>query len=172
MKNKRVLMLLLVLALILFLGIGYALKTKELTITGMATATASDNNFTVRFKKTGTSYDEPTGLTNATATVTADNQATINVSGLTKVGETATATYAVENVSHGIDANVKAVATIGNTEYFKVTTEGITGEETKLTSDTSSNTTSITVKVELIKTPLEDLDSNVTVTLTATPVAQ
>ena len=169
MKNKRVVMTLVLLLVILLLSTGYALSTTSLQIKGSAEATASDDNFIVRFKKTGTSYDEPTNLLNATATVTSDTEATINVSGLTKAGDKATATYVVENASNGIDANIVAVPSSTDTEYFKVTTTGITTAESKIVS---GNTSEITVTVELIKTPIEDKATTVTVDLTATPVAQ
>lgn len=167
MKNKRVLLLLVLLMIVMALGIGYAISNKTLLISGTASATASEDNFIVRFKKTGENYDNPTNLTNATASVTDDINAKIEVTGLTKVGDTATATYEVENVSKGLDANITANAVIADTDYFKVTTTGLTSTETKVAQDDS---TTITVTVELIKTPTEDKTADVTVTLTATPV--
>lgn len=168
MKEKKVLILLLIVILVLFLGIGYATLTAEtLHINGSASAIAADDNFTVRFKKTQETFDQPTNLSNATATVTDAKTATITVTGLTKVGDKATATYEVENASNGIDANVVANATVTNTEYFKVTTTGITSEATKIASGDHQ---AITVTVELIKTPVADQSGTVTVTLTADAV--
>ncbi len=67
MKNKRILAVMVLLILVLLLGIGYAVTEKSLIISGSASALAEDNNFTVRFKKTGDSYDAPTNLVNAEA---------------------------------------------------------------------------------------------------------
>ena len=165
MKNKKVVLLLLLLVLVLALGIGYAMNNKTLNITGTAAATADDNNFKVIF-------DKDTAITkseNVTATYTDDTNATITVTGLTKKGDTATATYTVKNDSNDIDANVTAATTVTNSDFFKVTTTGITDTATKIVS---GNTTTITVTVELIKTPVENQSTDVTVTLTAVPVQQ
>lgn len=168
MKNKRVLTLLLLLVIVFALCIGYALNTKTLQINGTATASATDENFKVRFKKTGDNYDAPTNLVNATGSVTSDIEATMNVTGLTKKGDTAQATYTVENVSENIDASiVAAIEGLQNQEYFKVTTSGIT--DTATTISTNGETT-VTVNVELLKTPIADQEENLTIKLTATPV--
>lgn len=170
MKNKKVLMVLLLLIVVLALGIGYALTNTTLLINGTASATAAQENFVVRFEKAqGGTYTAPTNLSNATATVTNDTTATINVTGLTKVGDKATATYTVENASAGIDASVVAASTVTNTDYFKVTTTGLTSSATTIAS---GDKTTVTVTVELVKTPIEDQEGTVTVTLTATPVAK
>lgn len=169
MKNKRILVLLLVLVLILALGIGYALSNKNLTISGSSSATASDENFTVRFKKTGSSYDAPTNLSNATASITNDLTAVIDVTGLTKEGDTATATYEIENASNGIDATVTAATISSNTDYFEVTTTGLTSTEKVIAS---GNSEKITVTVKLIKTPIVNQTGTVTVELTAVPKAK
>lgn len=88
MKNKRILTVLVLLITVLLLGIGYALTNKTLQISGEAKATASDNNFIVRFKKTGDAYDAPTNLSNATATpsVTNDEYFKVTTTGLTTSG--------------------------------------------------------------------------------------
>lgn len=171
MKNKRILVVMLLLVMVLLLGIGYAVSNKTLTISGTASAAADDDNFVVRFKKTSddAGYETPTGLTNATATVTDDKTATIEVTGLKKKDDTATATYTIENKSNDIDASVKAAIKnfTQNTEYFEVTTSGITNTASDLACD---NTTTITVTVKLLKTPVEAKSTTFTVELDATPV--
>lgn len=47
--------------------IGYALDTKTLHINGTAKVYAFDDNFSVRFKKTGSIYETPSNLNNATS---------------------------------------------------------------------------------------------------------
>ncbi len=167
MKNKKVLMLLTLLIVIFLLGIGYAMANINITISGFASATALDENFIVRFKKTGTSFDQPTGMVNATGTITSEREATINVTGLKKVNDEATITYTVENVSKGLDANVTAIPTVTSNEYFEVTTTGLSTQETKISTGDSAT---VTVTVKLIKTPIEDKSENITIKLTATPI--
>lgn len=162
MKNQRTVGILLILVIISLLGVGYAMKTKDLKIEGTAKATADDNNFIVRFKE----GVEPTVTGGAVATRKDDITATISVEGLTKVGDTATATYKIENKSKAIDANITAVVTNDNETFFEVTTS-IDGNGTSLESDAE---TDVTVTVKLVKTPIEDKTANINVVLTATPV--
>lgn len=174
MRNKRALGLLLILIVISLLGVGYALNTNNLKISGTAEVTATDDNFTVRFKKTGdTAYQEPTDMVNATGTVTSDTEATISVTGLSKKDDEATVTYTVENASNGIDANVLAsIEDTGNSDYFKVEVTGISTNADSKTKIVSGEEAKITVKVTLLKTPIEDQTANVIVKLTAEAVAQ
>lgn len=173
MRNKRALGLLVILIVVSLLGVGYALNTKDLTISGTAKVTATDDNFTVRFKKTeeGT-YQEPTDMVNAEGKVTSDTEATISVTGLSKVNDEATVTYTVENASNGIDADVLAKINATNPEYFKVEVTGISTEASAKTKIVSGEETTVTVKVKLLKTPIVDQTADVTVTLTAEAVAQ
>ena len=170
MKNKRILAVMVLLVLVLLLGIGYAVTEKSLIISGNASALAEDNNFTVRFKKTGDSYDAPANLVNAEASVTADDRASIKVAGLKKKGDTASATYTIENVSDDIDASVIAEVASTNNEFFKVTTTGITDTATTVKSGDSTKT--VTVNVELLKTPITEQTADITVTLKANAVQQ
>lgn len=162
MKNQRTVGILLILVIISLLGVGYAMNTKSLFIKGTAAATADDANFIVRFKQ----GIEPTVTGGAEATITDDTNATIKVEGLTKVGDTATATYKIENKSNAIDSNVTAKVTNDNDTFFEVTTS-IDNGGTALASDAE---TEVTVTVKLVKTPIEDKTANVTVELIATPV--
>lgn len=170
MKNKRILAVMVLLVLVLLLGIGYAVTEKSLIISGSASALAEDNNFTVRFKKAGDNYDAPTNLVNAEASVTADDRASIKVAGLKKKGDTASATYTIENVSDDIDASVIAEVASTNNEFFKVTTTGITDTATTVKSGDSTKT--VTVNVELLKTPITEQTADITVTLKANAVQQ
>lgn len=173
MKTKRSLVLILILLLVSVLGVGYALSTKELTIKGSATVTATDDNFIVRFKKTGDSiYESPSAMTNATGTITNDTEATITVNGLSKVNDEATITYTVENASNGLDAMVLANITNSNETYFDVSVTGISTSADSKTKIASGDTAQITVNVKLLKTPIIDQSANVTIKLTADAVTQ
>ena len=175
MKDKKVLILLFLVIIMLLLGIGYALTDTELIINGEATASASQDNFKVRFKKStdDATYEQPTAGTNATGTVTKDLEATMNVTGLTTVGDEARLTFAVENYSEGIDASVKAKAEVlTNSEYFSVKTEDITDTAETVIEPGKDNSKTVTVVVTLNKTPIVEQTGTVKVTLTATPKAK
>ncbi len=162
MKNKKAVIGIIILVAILILGIGFALISNvNLNINGEATATPSDTNFAVEFTGTPTTSDEDKVI----ATITGDLTATMNVSGITAKGDTVTATYTILNTSPDLTADLVASITNSNEEYFNVTSS-FTDSSVK-----AGNTTTITVTVELIKTPITtDVVSDVTVSLTASPV--
>ena len=176
MKNKKLFIGIVLLIAILVLGVAYAAITGTLKITGSASAIVSDSNFVVRFTDDEITTDIQTVNTSTaddtkpsiTATKTNDLNATINVNNLTAKGDYATATYTIENASEDLSASLTATATNTNTEYFKVTTTGITDEAITIEK---GNPVTITVKVELIKTPTESTVSDtVTVTINAESV--
>ena len=168
-QNKKTLQIcLFVLVAVVALGIGYAaISAINLFINGNATASVNQNNFKVYFTSTA---DTPSLTGNVTVTGTAeissqDNTvATFNVGGLTKVGDYAIATYTVLNDSEAIGAEISLNVTNSNSEYFKVI-------ETILDNKLQAgDTTLATVKVEMIKTPInDDVTTSVTARLTATP---
>ena len=158
--NKIVIMALL--AATLLLGIGYAaIQNIALNISGTAAADPSQSNFKVMF--TGT--PEVSDSTYVTAGITNDTNATINVSGLTKKGETVSTTYTIQNASTDLSSDLSFATTNSNTEYFTISSE------LAKTSLTAGEATTVTVIIELIKTPLsESVSSTIGVQLTATPV--
>ena len=164
MKKRNTYVGLILLVAVLMLGIGYAAITNiTLNITGSAKAVVSDENFKVRFTGTPTVSDEDV----VTATITDDVTATINVESLVAKGDKDTATYTIENASDDLSASI-AVPTVENSndEYFSVTTD-----MTDAVTVASKGTTTVTVTVELIKTPIEaDETTDITVSLVASPV--
>lgn len=165
MKNKKIFIVVALLIAVLLLGIGYAaISNITLTISGKATATPADANFVVRFAETP--YPSVSDGTKVTAERTDDKTATLNVTGLTAKGDTVTATYTIENASADLTADLSAAVTNNsNDTYFKVTP---TLAKSSITAGTE---TTVTVEIELVKTPVEtDVSSNITVTLTAKPV--
>ena len=88
----------------------------------------------------------------------------MNVNGLTAKGDTATATYTIENTSADLSAVLSATTTNSNTEYFKVT------QNIAKATIGHGETTTITVTVELIKTPItQDEETTIGVDITAEP---
>ena len=159
-KKKTIIWVTLLLVVVV-LGIGYAaISTITLNIKGSASATTI-----VEFDN---ATDVSTSGNNVTAQITDVHNATINVTGLTKKGDTAYATYTIKNSSEAISAILTATTTNENEDYFKVDYEFANdGKTTTLEAD---NSTTIKVTVELIKTPIEDIpETNMGVTLTATP---
>lgn len=179
MKQKRTFIILLLIVSILCLGIAYASITSvNLTISGTATASPDTNNFVVKFADNGATTK--TGNAGIVATTTASDQAaTLNISGLTAAGEKVVATWTIENSSADLSAEIEATTSeiTGSTGYFQITTEIAGASEGKATipaKDTESSidgTTTVTVTVELLKTPIEDeVSGTINVELTATPV--
>ena len=169
-QNKKTLQIvLIVLVAVLTLGIGYAtISNINLIIDGNATANPNDNNFKVHFVETA---DTPNLEGNVTLTGSADidkndnTMATFNVGGLTKEGDYAIATYTIINNSNDVGAKLSLELTNSNADYFKVT-ETITDTELQ-----AGDTTTGTVKVEMIKTPLtNEVTTSITAKIKANPL--
>lgn len=163
MKNTKLVVGMLVAIAILAIGIGFAaISNVQLNITGnaAATATSEGGNFTVKFTGTPTVSDAE----KVTAAVANDTTASIDVHGLTSKGDKETATYTIQNASNDLSAALTATFTNSNNEYFKVT------PNLAASSIDAGATTTLTVTVELLKTPIEDnTTSAITVTVDAEP---
>lgn len=162
-KNSAKVVGLVLLIAVLLVAIGYAaITTVQLRINGNANATANPDNFTVRFSGTPTVSDAD----KVEATLNPGDQlkATMNVSKLSAKGDTATATYTIENASADLSAVLSANTTNSNTEYFNVT------QNIAKATIGHGETTTITVTVELIKTPITDgIESTIGVIIDANP---
>ena len=163
--NSRVVGGVVLLAIVL-VAVGYATITNvTLNINGTAKSEANQSNFVVEF--IGTPTTGGTGKTTATINESKKTEGTVEVSGLTAKGDTATATYTVKNQSQDLSADLTVETTNSNTAYFE-----ITSELAKTTLKAKEETTLI-VTVKLIKTPIdeskENLTSNIGVAITAEP---
>ena len=166
-QNKKTLQIvLIVLIAVLTLGIGYAsINAINLIIDGNATANPNDNNFKVKFlyEKDVTPMIE--GSPTNTVQVDSDTTASFNVATLNGAGQSVTATYRVKNESPGIGASIGLELTNSNPDYFQVTQKIL---DNKLQA---GEETTVTVKVEMLKTPVESaVSTNITATLVATPI--
>lgn len=164
-STKTIVGVVLLLAIVL-VAVGYAAMTAvTLNINGTAQAEAKQSNFSVKFSGTPTKEGDGT----ITAAVTDDTHATIEVTGLSAKGQKASATYTIQNTSADLSAALSATVTNSNEGYFKVTKE--IAEPSTLVK---GGTTTITVTVELLKTPVDEeeaaLKSTIGVTITADPV--
>ena len=160
--KKQMQWMLFVLIAIATLGIGYAgISAVNAIISINATVDSNQNNFKVIFKSAN--------LTTGTGTATIDSNdetvAYFNVSGLTKAGDSAVATYTIKNESIGVGADIGLKIENSNTEYFQVT-EHINDSKLQV-----NETTTATITVEMIKTPISDsVTASITGTLVATPL--
>jgi len=167
MRNRKTFIGIVLLIAVLLIGIGYASVTRNLTIEGSATVSPDDENFIVQFTGTPTKG----GVGTVTAEIDKDDakKATINVTGLTTKGQKATATYTIENASKAADLTAylslnTEKTTNDNETYFNVT------HEFKEDSVAVGSTTTVTITVEVMKTPITaDETANITVTLDASP---
>ena len=164
-REPRVVGGVLLLAVILVARAYAAITNVTLNINGTSKSQASQTNFVVQF------VGEPTtggkGTTTATINTSKRTEGTVNVEGLTAKGDTATATFTVQNSSQDLSADLTAKATSSNEDYFEVRCKI---EDTTLKAGA---TTELTVTVELLKTPIdetkEDLSTNIGVSITAEP---
>ena len=163
--NNKVVGGILLLAIIL-VAVGYAAITNvTLNINGTAKSGANQSNFVVEFIGTPTTGGK--GTTTATINESKKTEGTVEVSGLTAKGDTATATYTVKNQSQDLSADLTAEATSSNEKYFETI---CTVEKTTLKAQEE---TTLTLTIKLLKTPIdetkEDLTSNIGVSITAEP---
>lgn len=151
-KITRILMLVTILT-ILFIRTGYT--TSNLT--------SSQIEFKIRFSEAPIVSNEEKVM----AAITNDINATINVSGLKQKGEFETATYTVKNASIELAAELSVKITNDNKEYFLV------DYDISKTTIKKGETTIITVKVELIKTPITETErATIGIQLEAEPIQE
>ena len=164
MKNKKSLLSLVLFALVLILGVGYAVVSNVgLTITG--TANVKDTELKVDIASVS---DDKTGNATITHSLGATHAATdtFTITGM-ELNNEVIMTYTIDNHEEDINATLEQVSIANNNEeHFEVTSE-INGEE--IAAD--GGTTTVTVTVKLIKTPLVEAkeEAEITVTLEAAP---
>ena len=138
---------------ILLVAVGYAAITKVgLNIDGTAESEGNPDNFKVEL--IGEPQTSGDGTTTATINTADKTQGTMNVSGLNAKGQTAIATYTVKNQSVDLSADLTAKATSTNDEYFEVQ---CSLDKTTLKA---GEETTMTVKVKLLKTPIDETKEN------------
>ena len=147
-----------VLLAIILVSIGYAAITNvDLNINGTAKSKAEQENFVVEM--TGEPQTSGDGTTTATIDANDKTQGTMEVAGLNAKGQTAVATYTVKNKSEDLSADLTADATSSNEEYFEV--QCILDKTTLKAKEE----TTMTVKVKLLKTPIDETKENLTTTI-------
>ena len=151
-KNTKIVGGILLVAIVL-VAVGYAAITKVgLKIDGTAKSEGNPDNFKVEL--IGEPQTSGDGTTTATINNADKTQGTMNVSGLNAKGQTAIATYTVKNQSVDLSADLTAKATSTNDEYFEVQ---CSLDKTTLKAQEE---TTMTVKVKLLKTPIDETKEN------------
>ena len=167
MKKKKSFVALALVAAILVLGVGYALTTIDLKVNGDITVSPDDSNFDVNFTNANITTTGTLAGQTDTATKGDGKIATLSVKSLKTVGEKVIAEYTITNNSKtGINATLSnPTATQTNDaakDYYTITTA------LEDTNPIAPNATKkLTVTVELIKAPLEEITGNFTVAFNA-----
>jgi len=166
MREQKVILLLVVIAILLTIfltaGVGYASATEDtLKFDDDIIASPEQCDFKVRFSGKPT-Y---TGDGTADLKIIGNTRAIMNVKGLNSVGDSVTASFEITNKSRDIDAQLSKKVNNSNTEYFKVTAML---SESEVASKGGNAILKVTIK--LIKTPINDVMTNVNVELKAKPI--
>ena len=148
------------------LGVGYAaINNINLIINGTGSITSSQNNFIVKFLDIDGYRPSINRGSPNTVSVVNDTYSTFDISTLSKKGDSAVVTLKVKNESNGVGADISLDLNNSNTDYFKVT-EHI--DDTQLQA---GDITTVTVTVEMIKTPVSDsVSASIGARLIADPV--
>ena len=152
MKQQKIILLLalVTMALVMFLSTNIGYASVE-TYRGDDIITSPEKaNFRVRFIGTPT-Y---TGDGKAYIRITSDTTARMNVTGLSKAGDSVTAIFKIKNESHSLAAELSEIAKNTNKEYFKVT-----ASLSKNRISARNGEAVLSVKVELIKTPINRVEA-------------
>ena len=176
MRRRKLLIGALLAFAIAFLGVGYATITaRTLTVNGSVSVTAPNAQADVKFTavaEQGTSTPEAAAVADTTATpvaTTANQTISVSVTGLANKNDTLTFRLTYENFSTDYVANLDTtkgtVAGSGivisntNTEYFSVST----GSAAASLQPNGEGTLDVTVT--LIKQPVADQTTTITITL-------
>lgn len=167
MKKKKSFVALALVVAVLVLGVGYALTTIDLKVNGDITVIPDDSNFDVNFTDASiTTTGTLTGKTDA-ATKGDGKTATLSVKTLKTVGEKVVAEYTITNNSKaGINAtltNPTATQTDDAAKDYYTVTATLENND----AIAPNGTKKLTVTVELVKAPLEEVTGNFTVAFNA-----
>ena len=158
MKNKKSLLSLVIFALVLILGVGYAVVSSvDLTIGG--TAGVKNASLKVDFESVADTKTSGATISHTLTQHAKEDEFTITDMVL---NETVTMEYTVANHETDVDADLteKIALSNNNPEYFEVSYK-INGNEIK-----AGGTTTVTVTVKLVKTPVTEAQGKTTVSLT------
>lgn len=158
---------------ILLIGIGYAsLANNILSINGQISATADQENFKVYFTgEVPKKYTSENYITIEANPVAQSQNATVNILGLTKKGDSGYAILEIENGSNDIDADITVTADIAQTDMFDVDIIMCDQEGTEINNFfvASGQKTYVKIFAELLKTPTSMVQTTISAKVTAVP---
>ena len=172
MRNGKSLLSVVLLVLVLVLGVGYAVVTStNLSINGGAGTLTENTEIAVSFKEVQSKTDAYVSAAEVNG-----KSASFTVKDLSRINDTAEIIYVIQNEEQDIAATLSKpsiTVTKGDQQdddYFAVTTEYAGKGDTQDLA--AKGTTTIKVTVKLTKTPTTSKTADITIGLTATPVAQ
>lgn len=167
MKKKKSFVALALVVAVLVLGVGYALTTIELKVNGDITVSPDDSNFDVNFTDAKITTNGTLADQTDAATKGDGKTATLSVKSLKTVGEKVIAEYTITNNSKaGINAtlsNPTATQTDDAAKDYYTVTATLENND----AIAPNGTKKLTVTVELVKAPLEEVTGNFTVAFNA-----
>ena len=166
MKSPKTFLLLSVIVAVLVLGVAYASIQANLNIVAQATVAPDSSNFKVSYTsnivKSPNSELVVAGASGRTASVT------IGAGVLTKLGDTATVTFEVENTSDDLAATLGEITPSNVTGDEYITFSAVYGGETTLAAKTGKTT--VVVTATLIKQPVAEQTASATFSFVAEAV--
>ena len=177
MKNRKIVLIAFLLVATLVVGIGYANITSSIAVVGTSRVTEDNSNLKVVFTGTPSVKSEAGYITAVTASIAQGDYpttATFQTENFKKAGDKAEVVFTIQNKSNGLDAVIEdadAVITVKKTtggdvltasEYFRITVVHA-AHELRV-----NDTTTVTVTIELLKTPTEGITIEYTITNTVT----
>ena len=161
MKKIRKIMIILILTILIVINNCYVIALIEEPSIKVGSLSSNQSNFFVRFS----GEPQVSNKDKVKAYISTDLAATINVTGLTMNENIETATFIVQNTSTDLFANLELEMINSNEEFFKV---NVDIDKNVLTN---GEATKITVKIELIKTPIKETEKTIIgIKLNAIPV--
>ncbi len=158
---------------ILLMGIGYAsLANNILSINGQVLATAEQDNFKVYFTgEVPKTYVSGEYITIEAEPVAQSQNATVNILGLNKKGDSGYAILEIENGSNDIDADITVTADIAESDMFDIDIIMCDQEGTAINDFlvASSQKTYVKIFAELLKTPTSTAKATIAAKVTAVP---
>lgn len=174
MRGQRTFLLLTVVVAVLLMAVAYAaISNVTLNVTGNVVATGDQGNFKVAFSGTPM-HEVISGSFSPKVNASASGlTAAIDVSGMKKRGDEIKLIFPIKNSSYDIYAELSWDANVVNKEYFQVS-RIFKSNDPDTEYDGNENvwpghTHYVHVCVKLIKTPIEDVSTKITVNITAEP---
>jgi len=174
MRAPRTFLLLTVIVAVLLMAVAYAaISNVTLNVTGNVVATGDQGNFKVAFSGAPTYKVVNGNFTPAVEGSASGLTARIDVSGMKTRNDEIELIFPIKNSSTDIYAYLSWEANITNSEYFEISeifkSNNIESNEDAGENVGPGNIQYVHVCVKLIKTPIEDVSTKITINVEASP---